>query len=86
MSRAGGGRFYPYQVTILNEKDALIEYEKEVPITEVAQVLHGSGQWGELEVEVGCVISSKPILMNIIEEKKLRQTQRSEIQRQVARM
>ena len=69
----------PYEVSILNDVDALVEFEEGIPIIEVSQALHGAGYWGELDIDIGCVIATKASLMNIQREKELQQVQHDEV-------
>ena len=55
----------PYQILVLNDREALVEFEKGSPVVEVSQALHGAGKWGELDVDIGCIISGKASLLNI---------------------
>ena len=62
----------PCQVSVLNERNVLIEFERGAPVIEISRGLHGQGHWGELEVEIGCVMSRKTSLMNICQERNER--------------
>ena len=60
-------------VTLINDTDAVIEFEKGVKITEVAQLLHSIDSWVGYKVEVGCIIATKKQLVKTtmdIEEHK----------------
>ena len=72
----------PYQISVLNDKEALVEFEKGVPIMELLQELHGIGSWGELEVDIGCVISGKASLMNIFREREVQKAQKKDMRTQ----
>ena len=54
-------------VTLMNDTDAVIEFEKGVKITEIAQLLHSIDSWVEAykdyKVEVGCIIATKKQLV-----------------------
>ena len=56
--------FKPIGVTLMNDTDAVIEFEKGVKITEVAQLLHSIDSWVGYKVEVGCIIATKKQLVN----------------------
>ena len=66
--------FKPMGVTLMNDTHAVIEFEKGVKITEIAQLLHSIDSWVGYKVEVGCIISTKKQLvkttMDIEEHKK----------------
>ena len=50
-------------VTLMNDTDAVIEFEKGVKITEIAQLLHSIDSWVGYKVEVGCIIATKKQLV-----------------------
>ena len=78
--------YLPYEVSILNESHAVADFEKEVPLIEVTQGLHGVTSWGELEVRIGCIVSGKDSLINICREEEVRQQQKENIKNQLADM
>ena len=55
--------FKPMGVTLMNDTDAVIEFEKGVKITEIAQLLHSIDSWVGYKVEVGCIIATKKQLV-----------------------
>ena len=55
--------FKPMGVTMMNDTDAVIEFEKGVKITEIAQLLHSIDSWVGYKVEVGCIIATKKQLV-----------------------
>ena len=69
----------PYDVSIINSRHALVDFEKGVPILEVSREIHGATSWGELPVCIGCVVSGKASLLNIVQEEELRQQQKEEV-------
>ena len=71
-------------VTLMNDTDAVIEFEKGVKITEIAQLLHSIDSWVGYKVEVGCIIATKKQLVKTtmdIEEQR-RATRELEQKRQ----
>ena len=50
-------------VALMNDTDAVIEFEKGVRVTEVAQLLHSIDSWVGYKVEVGCIITTKKHLV-----------------------
>ena len=55
--------FKPMGVTLMNDTDAVIEFENGVKITEIAQLLHSIDSWVGYKVEVGCIIATKKQLV-----------------------
>ena len=43
----------PCDVSILNSRHALVDFEKGVPILEITREIHGATSWGELPVHIG---------------------------------
>ena len=39
----------PYDVSIINSKHALVDFEKGVPILEVSREIHGATSWGSYQ-------------------------------------
>ena len=52
-------------VTLMNDTDAVIEFEKGVKITEIAQLLHSIDSWVGYKAEVGCIIATKKQLVKM---------------------
>ena len=63
-----------------------MDFEKGVPIVEVSREIHGTTSWGELPVHIGCVVSGKASLLNIVQEEELRQQQREEVKTNLSEM
>ena len=42
----------------MNDTDAVIEFQKGVKITKIAQLLHSIDSWVGYKVEVGCIIAT----------------------------
>ena len=36
----------PYQISVLNDCEALVEFKQGSPVIEVSQILYGTGKWG----------------------------------------
>ena len=57
--------FKPMGITLMNDTDAVIEFEKGVKITEIAQLLHSIDSWVGYKVEVGCIRATKKQLVKM---------------------
>ena len=57
--------FEPMGVTLMDDTDAVIEFEKGVKITKIAQLLHSIDSWVGYKVEVGCIIATKKQLVKM---------------------
>ena len=58
----------PMGITIMNDVDAVIEFEKGARVIEIAQVLHGIDSWTGYKVEVSCIVATKPLLVEMTRE------------------
>ena len=72
-----------YEVFILNDRHALIDFEKGIPIVDISRELHDTRSWGELEVNVGCIVSGKQSLINIFKDEEMRHQQRKDFKNQL---
>ena len=73
----------PFEISVLNERNVLLEFERAAPVIEISRGLHGRGSWGEIEVDIGCVLSGKVSLMNMFQEKRERAREKEEFCTQV---
>ena len=55
--------YAPVAVTLLNDMDSFVEFEKGVKITEVAQLMHSIDSWVGYKVDVGCIMATKKQLV-----------------------
>ena len=76
----------PYDVSIINSRHALVDFEKGVPIVEVSREIHGTTSWGELPMHIGCVVPGKASLLNIVQEEELRRQQKEEVRTNLSEM
>ena len=76
----------PYRISVLNDRDALIEFKQGSPVVEISQIMHGAGKWGELDVDIGCIMSGRTSLLNIHRERKYQKAQQEEVRNQFQSM
>ena len=76
----------PYRISVLNDRDALVEFKQGSPVVEISQIMHGVGKWGELDVDIGCVMSGRASLLNIHREKEYQRAQQEEVRNQFQSM
>ena len=43
----------PLEISVMNDREVLVEFDKEAPIAEIAGRLNGVEIWGETQVEIG---------------------------------
>ena len=73
----------PLEISVLNDKEVLVEFDKETPIAEIAGRLNGIEIWGETQVEIGSFVSNRVSLLNMSRERNDREWQQEEFHRQV---
>ena len=60
--------FTPIAVTIMNDIDSVIEFGKGARMFEVAQQLQALNEWDHYQVEVGAILATKDLLVDIVQE------------------
>ena len=55
-------------VTIMNDVDVVIEFEKGAKVIEIAQVLHSIDSWAGYKIDVSYIVSTKKMLMDTTRE------------------
>ena len=60
-------KFTPIAVTIMNEVDSVIEFGKGARMFEVAQQLQALNVWDHYQVEVGTILATKNMLIDIVQ-------------------
>ena len=58
----------PMGVTIMNDVDAVVEFEKGATVIKIAQTLHSIDTWTGYKVVVGCIVLTKPLLVETTRE------------------
>ena len=60
--------FTPIAVTIMHDIDSVIEFGKGARMFEVAQQLQALNEWDHYKVEVGAILATKDLLLDIVQE------------------
>ena len=55
----------PLTISVLNDQDALLEFDLDVIVTSVCRVMQGIQKWGEKEIEICCMAGTKEHLVAI---------------------
>ena len=58
----------PLSVTIMNERESMVELREDNPIIDVSQLIQGLASWEGQSVNVSCEMSSKRGLLSVIQE------------------
>ena len=57
----------PLSVTVVNEKEAIVELKEDNPVIDISQLIQGLASWEGQSVNVHCMISNKRSLLSIIQ-------------------
>ena len=60
--------FTPIVVMIMNDIDSVIECGKGARMFEVAQQLQAFNEWDHYQVEVGAILATEDLLVDIVQE------------------
>ena len=60
--------YTPIAITIMNDVDSVIEFGKGARMFEVAQQLQVLNVWDYYQVDVGIILATKSLLVDIIQE------------------
>ena len=58
----------PMGVTMMNDVDVVIEFEKGAKVIEIAQALHSIDSWAGYKIDVSCIVSTKKMLVDTTRE------------------
>ena len=58
----------PMGVTIMTDVEAVVEFEKGAKVIEIAQTLHSIDTWTGYKIVVGCIMATKPLLVETTRE------------------
>ena len=61
--------FTPIAVTIMKDVDSVIEFGRGARMFEVAQQLQALNEWDHYQVEVGAILATKNMLVDIVQER-----------------
>ena len=54
----------------MSDRDMIIELEPEIRVGEVAQLLHGIHEWDGQLAEIGCLLSTRRSVVNVVQERE----------------
>ena len=58
----------PMGITVMNDVDAVVEFERGSRVIEIAQTLHRIDSWMGYKVDISCIVATKPILVETTQE------------------
>ena len=72
----------PMGVTMMNDVDVVIEFEKGAKVIEIAQALHSIDSWAGYKIDVSCIVSTKKMLVDTTKELEAYRRAEREFQRE----
>ena len=61
-------RVVPIEIIVCNEQDLLVDFVAGTAVYDTAQVIHGEGKWRDLDIRIGCLMSTRHHLILIQKE------------------
>ena len=58
----------PMGVTMMNDVDVVIEFEKGAKVIKIAQALHGIDSWAGYKIDISCIVATKKMLVDTTRE------------------
>ena len=71
----------PFTVTVVNEREAVVEAREDSPIIDVSQLIQELASWEGQSVNVSCMISSKRSLFSVIQEGEEMRNKQKELEK-----
>ena len=62
--------YFPIDVDVMTDRDAIIEMEPDVRVGEVAQHLHGIREWDGQQADISCLLSTRGSVINVVHERE----------------
>ena len=62
--------YHPVDVEVISDRYAIFELEPKIRAGEVAQLLHGIHEWDGQLAEIGCLLSTRRSIVNIVQERE----------------
>ena len=69
-------------MTIVNQREAIVELKEDDPIIGVSQLIQGLTSWEGQSVNVSCVISSKRTFFSMIQEGQEMRSKQKELEKE----
>ena len=80
IDRAAGVQ--PLSVTIVNEREAIVELKEDNPITDISQLKQGLASWEGQSVNVSCMICSKRSLLSTMQQGEEMRNKQKELEKE----
>ena len=62
--------YVPLGVTVMNDRDVVVEFKPKSRLWEASALLHTLKTWDKYHVEVTCLMSTKPQLVNMVRDRE----------------
>ena len=60
----------PTSILVLNDQDALVDFAPGTAVFEMAQAIHGQARYRDLDINIGCLMSTRELLINTERERR----------------
>ena len=75
-------RFNPIEVEVVSRQDVVLDFDRKVPVIEVAQKMHGPTQWDGMGTNISCLMSMKKSVLSIVNDQEEGRNLQRELQEQ----
>ena len=71
----------PTSILVLNDQDALVDFANGTAVFEMARAIHGPARYRDLDINIGCLMSTRELLINVEREREEIRMQRDDLER-----
>ena len=72
----------PTSILVLNDQDALVDFANGTAVLEMAQAIHGPARYRDLDINIGCLMSTRELLINVEREREEIRMQKDDLERE----
>ena len=72
----------PTSILILNDQDALLDFATGTAVFEMARAIHGPARYRDLDINIGCLMSTRELLIHAEREREEIRMQRDDLERE----
>ena len=71
----------PTSILVLNDQDALVDFANGTAVFEMVQAIHGPARYRDLDINIGCLMSTRELLINVEREREEIRMQKDDLER-----
>ena len=72
----------PTSILVLNDQDALVDFATGTAVFEMARAIRGPAKYRDLDINIGCLMSTRELLINVEREREEIRMQRDDLERE----